>query len=91
MAPSKEEAIQKARQDLAQRLGVSESDIETHVVDEADFPDTALGAAGEDEMSGQMITPGWRIKLGAKGQSFEYRANQHQVRLHNYKGTNYRI
>jgi hypothetical protein len=91
MALNKEEAIEKARQDLAQRLGVSESDIETQAVETADFPDTALGASVADEMSGQMITPGWRIKLRTTGQTFEYRANQHQVRLHNYKGGNYRI
>ncbi|MCM3902752.1 MAG: hypothetical protein ND866_13685 [Pyrinomonadaceae bacterium] len=91
MALSKEEAIQKGRQDLAQRLGLRESDIETQAVETADFPDTALGASAEDEMSGQMITPGWRIRLRANGQTFEYRANQHQVRLHNFKGTNYRI
>jgi hypothetical protein len=91
MALSKEEAIQKARQDLAQRLGVSENTIETQAVDEAEFPDMALGASVADEMSGQMITPGWRIKLRANGQTVEYRANQHQVRLYNYKGGNYRI
>jgi hypothetical protein len=91
MALSKEDAIQKARRDLSQRLGVSESDIETQAAENADFPDTALGASGEDEMSGQMITPGWRIKLGAKGQTFEYRGNQHQVRLYNFQGANYRI
>jgi hypothetical protein len=91
MALSKEDAIQKASQDLAQRLSISESDIETEAVETADFPDTALGASVADEMSGQMITPGWRIRLQANGQTFEYRANQHQVRLHNYKGGNYRI
>jgi hypothetical protein len=91
MALSQEEAIQKARQDLAQRLGVSQSDIESQAVDEAEFPDTALGASVADEMSGQMITPGWRIRLQADGQTFEYRANHHQVRLYNYKGANYRI
>jgi len=91
MALTKEEAIQKARQDLAQRLGVSESDIEAQSVETADFPDTALGASVADEMSGQMITPGWRIRLGANGETFEYRANQHQVRLYNYKSGNYRI
>jgi hypothetical protein len=91
MALSKEEAIQKARQDLAQRLGVSESDIETQTVETADFPDTALGASVSDEMSGQMITPGWRIRLRANGQTFEYRANQHHMRLYNHKGANYRI
>jgi hypothetical protein len=91
MALSREEAIQKARQDLANRLGVRDSEIETQAVDEAEFPDTALGASVADEMSGQMITPGWRISLRANAQTFEYRANQHQVRLYNYKGGNYRI
>ena len=91
MPLSKEEAIQKAHQDLAKRLGVSESNVETLDVDDAEFPDTALGASVADELSGQMITPGWRIRLRANGQSFEYRANKHQVRLHNYKGSNYRI
>ena len=91
MAQSKDEATQKARQDLAQRLGISESDIETQTVDDAEFPDMALGASVADEMSGQMITPGWRIRLRANGQPVEYRANQHQLRLYNYKGGNYRI
>ena len=89
-ALSKEEAIEKARKDMAQRLGIRESDIEVSV-DETDFPDMALGAATKDEMSGQMITPGWRIRLRASGQTLEYRANKHQVRLHGYKGANYRL
>jgi hypothetical protein len=42
-------------------------------------------------MSGQMITPGWRIRLRAKDQGFEYRANKQQVRLYNYNGKNYRL
>lgn len=91
MALSKEEAFEKARKDLAERLGISESDIEAESVDDVDFPDMALGAATKDEMSGQMITPGWRIRLKAAGQTIEYRANKHQVRLYNYKGTNYRV
>ncbi len=91
MALSKEDAIQKASQDLGRRLGVSESDIEVCSVETAEFPDMALGAPVADEMSGQMITPGWCIRLQANGQTFEYRANQNQLRLHNYKGGNYRI
>jgi hypothetical protein len=90
MAFSKDEAVVAARKDLAQRLGVSEAKIRDSVED-ADFPDMALGAATDGEMSGQMITPGWRIRLNASGQSFEYRANKNQVRLVNYKGRNYRI
>ena len=91
MALSKEEAVEKARKDLAERLGMSESEIAAEYVDDTDFPDMALGAATKGEMSGQMITPGWRIRLKAGGQTLEYRANKHQVRLYKYKGANYRI
>ena len=91
MAFTREEAIARARKDLAERLGVGAPEIREQSVEDADFPDMALGAAGKGEMSGQMITPGWRIRLSANGESFEYRANKHQVRLFNYKGANYKV
>jgi hypothetical protein len=87
---TKEEAVEKAKQDLASRLGVSAADI-SDSVSEADFPDMALGAAGSGEMSGQMITKGWRIELKAGGQSYEYRADKNQLRLFKFKGENYKI
>ena len=85
------EALVKARKDLAQRLGVGEQDITEGSVEPADFPDAALGAAIEDEMSAQVITPGWRIRLNANGKTYEYRAGNYQLRLLNFKGENYRI
>ena len=85
---SKEEAVEKARKDMAQRLGVDPGEVTEISVEDVDFPDMALGATTKGEMSGQMITPGWRIRLQAKGQSFEYRANKKQVRLYKYKGAN---
>jgi hypothetical protein len=91
MAFTREEAIARARKDLAERLGVGTAQIREQSVEDADFPDMALGAAGKGEMSGQMITPGWRIRLSANGESFEYRANKHQVRLFNYKGANHKV
>lgn len=91
MSISKEAAVEKARQDLAHRTGVPESDITEQSVEDADFPDTALGAATDDEMSGQMITRGWRVRLKAKGQTFEYRADKNQVRLYQFKGKNHLI
>jgi len=91
MAISKEEALEKARKDLAQRLGVTTSEIKEQSVEEAEFPDMSLGAPAKDEMSGQMITLGWRIRLQARNQTFEYRANKNQVRLYNYKGQNFAI
>ena len=48
------------------------------------------GAAEDDEMSGQMITRGWRIKLEANNRH-EYRADKNQVRLYKFKGKNYLI
>lgn len=91
MAFSKEDAVERARRDLAARLSVNEDEIKEVSVEAADFPDMALGAAVEGEMSGQMITPGWRIRLTAAGKSFEYRANEQQIRLFNNKGSNYKL
>jgi hypothetical protein len=91
MAISKEEAIRRARADLAKRLGVYDGEIDEESVEDAEFPDMALGAPAKDEMSGQMITPGWRIRLTAKKRTYEYRANRNQVRLYKYKGQNYKL
>jgi hypothetical protein len=88
---TKEEAVEKARKDLARRLNVDASKIGEASVEDADFPDMALGAAEDDEMSGQMITRGWRIRLPADRGSYEYRADKNQLRLFKYKGKNYRI
>lgn len=83
--------IIKARGDLARRLGVDESEVTEGHVAQADFPDASLGAPVEDEMSAQMITPGWRIRLKAGGETYEYRATAGQLRLVNFKGRNYRM
>ena len=91
MSMSKEEAVEKARKDLAQRLKVDASKISESSVEDADFPDMALGAAEDGEMSGQMITRGWRIRLSAGGRGYEYRADKNQVRLYKHKGKNYRV
>ena len=91
MAFTREEAVARARADLAERLGLKESEIAEQAVEDADFPDANFGASGPDEMSAQMITPGWRIRLGAQGQAYEYRANRNRLRLFNFKGANYRV
>jgi hypothetical protein len=88
---NKEEAVEKARNDLAQRLKTDASKINETAVEDADFPDMALGAAEDDEMSGSMMTRGWRIRLSSGGNSYEYRADKNQLRLYKYKGKNYRV
>jgi hypothetical protein len=91
MSINKDGAVQNARRDLAKRLNIDPADVKERSVEDSDFPDMSLGAAEEGEMSGQMITPGWRIRLEAKGQTYEYRADKNQVRLYKFKGKNYRI
>ena len=82
---------QTARRDLAQRLGISEHEIAGESCEETDFPDAGLGAPIEDEMSAQVITPGWRIRLKANGTTYEYRASARQLRLFNFDGENHKI
>lgn len=91
MSISKDGAVENARNDLAKRLKIDAGDVKERSVEDSDFPDMALGAAEDGEMSGQMITKGWRIRLEAQGQSYEYRADKNQVRLYKFKGKNYRI
>ncbi|HVF21548.1 MAG TPA: hypothetical protein VM941_00675 [Pyrinomonadaceae bacterium] len=91
MAINKDGAVENARKDLAQRLKIDAADIKEGTVEDSDFPDMSLGAAEDGEMSGQMITRGWRIRLEAQGKTYEYRADKNQVRAYNFKGKNYRV
>ena len=91
MAITRDTAVENARKDLAKRLKIDASNVKERLIEDADFPDMSLGAAEDDEMSGQMITSGWRIRLEAQGQTYEYRADKNQVRAYKFKGKNYRI
>jgi len=88
---NKDNAVENARKDLAKRLKVDASNVKERSVEDADFPDMSLGAAEDGEMSGQMITPGWRIRLEADGKTYEYRADKNQLRAYKFKGKNHRI
>ena len=91
MAMSREDAVKKARIDLAHRLGVTEDEIKEDSVEDAEFSDASFGAGTADEMSAQMITPGWRIRLKADGRTYEYRGNRNRLRLFNFKGANHSV
>lgn len=91
MKYNQESAVETAKKDLAQRLNVSESEIEVAGITETDFPDMSLGAPEKDEMSAQMISTGWKINLRSNGDDYEYRADKYQLRLSNYDGNNYKI
>lgn len=89
MSFSRESAVEKAKTDLAKRLGIAEKEVQLDGVAEKDFPNAALGAPEKGEMAMQMISSGWQIKLKADGKKYEYRADKYQIRLHEFKGKNY--
>ena len=91
MGFTKESAVERAKSDLAERLKLSEQDIQEKSVTATDFPDMSLGAPAKDEMSAQMISSGWRINLAANGQDYEYRADKYQLRLKGWDGSNHVI
>ena len=91
MGITKDTAAGAAKRDLADRLGLDENKIREVAISEDEFPDMSLGAPVGGEMSAQMISSGWRIKLGVDGRDYEYRADRNQLRLHNFKGKNYVI
>ena len=91
MSFSKESAVERAKRDLAKRLNIGVGEIKEKGVAERDFPDMSLGAAVKGEMSAQMISSGWQIKLGADGKNYEYRADKYQLRLLGFNGANHVI
>ncbi len=91
MAFTKDGATTAAKQDLAKRLKIEEAQVKELSVTDKEFPDMSLGAAASGEMSAQMISNGWKIKLGASGKNYEYRADKYQLRLVDFNGRNYLI
>jgi hypothetical protein len=91
MTFTKESAVNRAKSDLAQRVGVPPAEIAIISVTDKDFPNASLGAPTDGEMSAEMISSGWQISLGTDSDKFEYRADKYQVRLYRYKGKNYII
>lgn len=86
-----ETVVTSARADLANRLEINDSEIKGVGVSDREFPDMSLGSPLEGELSAQMIANGWQILLEAEGETYEYRADKYQIRLHNFEGRNYVI
>lgn len=84
-------ATEMATTDLAKRLSVDESEVESVSVTETEFPDMSLGASIADEMAAQMLVSGWTIILRRAGKDYEYRATKYELRLVNFDQTNYVI
>lgn len=74
--PTLQNLVEKTREDLSKRLSISAAQISLVEVAEVEWSDSSLGCpqAGMDYL--QMITPGYRILLGANGQQYEYHSNR---------------
>ncbi len=88
---SKETSLERAKKDLAHRLGTVENEISHISTLDFEFRDMSLGASADGEMAAQMISNGWKIQLKANGKNFEYRGDKYQLRLHDFKGKNYLV
>ena len=91
MSLNKEESTQKAKEDLAKRLGIKEKDVKTSSVEDKEFTDMSLGATVGDEFAAQMISYGWSINLNANDKDYEYRGDKYQLRLVDFEGANHMI
>jgi hypothetical protein len=64
-------AVTKARQYLAQELGMNLSEIKLQNAKSVDWPDSCLGAAKVGQVCAQVITPGYQIVFEAGGKQYE--------------------
>ena len=68
-------ALEEARRRLSQRLGVPEARVSVTEVVRVEWPNACLGAADGDEVCAEVITPGFRIVLEARGQEQVYHSD----------------
>ena len=75
---SAEEAkmVDMARQDLAKRESVAVDQVKVVSVTSVQWPTTALGCPQPGIMYAQIVTPGYRIVLESKGQTYEYHSDR---------------
>lgn len=69
-------AAQAVQASLAERLGVDPSEVKIREITEMQWSDTCLGLGGPAEMCGQVIVPGFRIVVEAKGQQVVFRTDR---------------
>ena len=75
-APIEAVLADKTRQDLAARLGMDMSSINTVEITKQDWPDSCLGLAPAASVEcTKTVVSGWRVVLNAAGHTHEYRVN----------------
>jgi len=65
---------ERAREALANWLGISGGEIEVIEVEEVEWPDTSLGCPQPGMVYAQVIVPGWRVVMRVGDEVYEYHA-----------------
>jgi hypothetical protein len=68
-----------ARADLAERLGVEREAIEVTAVEAAKWSDASLGCTQPGQMYAQVVTPGFRVVLKARRETYVYHTDREQT------------
>ena len=74
-----ESLIEKAREDLAQRLSISIYQIDLVEAMDVVWPDASLGCPQSGMVYTQVLTPGFILQLEALGQVYEYHTDMDDV------------
>ncbi|HEU0295928.1 MAG TPA: hypothetical protein VFR47_24525 [Anaerolineales bacterium] len=74
-----EKLIEKAKEDLAQRVGVPITQISLIEATEVEWSDSSLGCPQPGMAYMQVITPGFLILLEHADRTYEYHASRHNT------------
>jgi hypothetical protein len=78
--------VRRAKEDLAELVGIRQDKITVESVEETQFPDTSLGVPDPGHSYAQMVTSGYVIKLIAGDTVYEYHASDDRVVLASGEG-----
>jgi hypothetical protein len=70
------EAVRLAREGLAQKLGLASEMVRLVSVEAVEWRDTSLGCPQPGMMYAQVITPGFRVVLEARGKKYDYHTDR---------------
>jgi len=75
-AQAAEPLVELSRADLACRLGIDGAKIEVLSAEEVQWPDASLGCPQPGMAYAQVQTPGFKIMLQARGQTYTYHTDE---------------
>lgn len=73
------DVVRLAIADLAGKLQLRPEEITVRQVDETEWPDSSLGCPEPGRAYLQVITPGYRVVLGARGQQYVYHTDRQNM------------